>query len=102
MERSVPTFDSDPKKDKLDLFNYRIVRGFLRSKHYPFIFQIFLVFTLLYFVYMGIAQPEGTSFNPLGNSLAGLFWYGIIFVSLFFLGRMWCAVRCLAQTTLFF
>ena len=78
--------------EKCDLFNYGLVRGFYRSKHYPLFLQIFFVILLVAFIYDGFTGPESSDANLITLALSGIFWYPMIFAGLFFLGRSWCAV----------
>lgn len=80
------------KEEKRDLFNYDWIARFYRSKHYPLAFQLFLVIVLVIFIYDGIVGPKFADENLITLSLSGVFWYPIIFGSLFFAGRWWCAV----------
>ena len=83
---------SESRKQKRDLFNYKWIAQFYRSKHYPLSFQLFFVLVLFVFIYDGFIGPESADENLLTLSLSGLFWYPLIFLSLFLAGRWWCAV----------
>jgi polyferredoxin len=83
---------SENRKEKRDLFNYKWIARFYRSKHYPLSFQLFFVLALFVFIYDGFLGPESSDENLITLSLSGLFWYPLIFLSLFLAGRWWCAV----------
>ena len=74
-------------REKRDLFNYGWIASFYRSKHYPVAFQLFLVIILVAFIYDGFVGPRFTDENLITLSLSGVFWYPVIFGSLFFAGR---------------
>ena len=80
------------RREKRDLFNYGWIASFYRSKHYPVAFQLFLVIILVAFIYDGFVGPRFADENLITLSLSGVFWYPVIFGSLFFAGRWWCAV----------
>lgn len=80
------------KTEKRDLFNHKWIADFYRSKHYPLSFQLFFVLALFVFIYDGFLGPESSDENLITLSLSGLFWYPLIFLSLFLAGRWWCAV----------
>jgi polyferredoxin len=83
---------SEGRKEKRDLFNYKWIARFYRSKRYPLSFQLFFVLALFVFIYDGFLGPESSDENLITLSLSGLFWYPLIFLSLFLAGRWWCAV----------
>lgn len=80
------------RKEKRDLFGYKRIAHFYRSKHYPLSFQLFFVLALFVFICDGFLGPESSDENLITLSLSGLFWYPLIFLSLFLAGRWWCAV----------
>ena len=79
-------------KEKRDLFNYKWIARFYRNKSYPLTFQILLVLALSIFIYDGFIGSENSDENLITLSLSGVFWYPLIFASLYFFGRSWCAV----------
>lgn len=80
-----------PKKQKINLLSYPLIKKFIQSRWYPGIFQwaAMAVFgTIVYQLVMGSSNAS----KNFGTSTTWILWWPIIPVVFLVLGRFWCAV----------
>jgi len=79
-------------KDRNDLFNYKTIANFFRSKYYPLVFQIMLIIFLAGFIIQGLGEKRSDTESAITMGLFSAFWFLIIWSSNVFAGRSWCSI----------
>lgn len=77
--------------DKYDLFRFKHLANFWRSKYYPLVFQVSFAAIMMGMIYDGFFGSTSYEENTLTMGAFFAFWWGIIFV-MGIMGRSWCAV----------
>ena len=77
--------------DKYDLFRFKYLANFWRSKYYPLVFQVSLAAIMVGMIYDGFFGTTSTAENAVTTGIFFAFWWGVIFI-MGIMGRSWCAV----------
>lgn len=75
----------------VDLLDYAGLRNFVKSRWYPFIFQLPTLIIFLFIFYYLFFGSYYYSENP-GSTLVWTFWWALLPFSFILIGRLWCAV----------
>lgn len=79
------------KLQTVDLLDYYNLRAFVKSKWYPRVFQIPILFGFIAIGSYLFFGPQTYGENP-GSILVWTFWWALLPFSFVLVGRLWCAV----------
>lgn len=79
------------KLQNVDLLDYAGLRNFVKSRWYPFIFQLPALIVFLFIFYYLFFGSYYYSENP-GATLVWTFWWALLPFTFILIGRLWCAV----------
>ena len=89
-ERQLSTEKPISKKPR-NLLDSKLLKGFIKSKWYPTIFQIPAVFVFGFIMYLLLLGPAKIEDN-FGSALTWILWWPLIPFFFLLIGRFWCAV----------
>jgi polyferredoxin len=69
----------------------RLVKGFIKSKWYPGIFQWPTALVFMFIIYLFFFGP-GRAHNNFGTALTWVLWWPLIPIVFVLMGRFWCGV----------
>jgi len=91
-EPFIQNSENDVKKDRYDLFNYKFIANFFRSKYYPLVFQVAMIILLVGLIIQGLGEKRSDTESAITIGLFTTFWFLIIWSSNVFTGRSWCSI----------
>lgn len=74
-----------------NLLNNRLIKGFIKSRWYPGIFQWPTALAFLFIIYLFFFGP-GRAHSNFGTALTWVLWWPLIPIIFILMGRFWCGV----------